>query len=129
MGQDLKQHRWENRIIIIQTPNDSVPLYRSQLSEFANSIKEFKERKIVLYEVIGDKIKMTDYLSDEPKALLIKSEPSSNLLKEHKNQFKVLLVGLDGGIKYETNDLFIKSELIKLIDAMPMRRSEIRKVH
>jgi hypothetical protein len=38
------------------------------------------------------------------------------------------LIGLDGGVKsYGKREDFSISELIKQIDSMPMRRSEIRK--
>jgi len=72
---------------------------------------------------------MTDYLSDEHKEQWLEEAPTNKKSKDSRDQFKVLLIGLDGGIKYETNNIFKKSELIRLIDAMLMRISEIRNNH
>jgi len=40
--------------------------------------------------------------------------------------FEVLLVGKDGGVKLRRDKLVIASEIIALIDTMPMRREEMK---
>lgn len=40
--------------------------------------------------------------------------------------FSVTLIGLDGGIKLETTEILKRKELYRIIDSMPMRRSEIK---
>ena len=41
-------------------------------------------------------------------------------------QFTVLLIGRDGGEKYRTHEPVTTKKLFGIIDAMPMRQSEIR---
>jgi hypothetical protein len=40
--------------------------------------------------------------------------------------FEIILIGLDGGIKLRKNDIVSREELFSIIDAMPMRRNEMR---
>jgi hypothetical protein len=44
-----------------------------------------------------------------------------------KNEFLVVLIGKDGTEKYRANKVVALNELFAIIDAMPMRRAEIRK--
>lgn len=43
-----------------------------------------------------------------------------------KNEFEVILIGLDGSIKLRQMEVLSKEDLIAIIDAMPMRKSEIK---
>ncbi|MDP5094209.1 MAG: DUF4174 domain-containing protein, partial [Polaribacter sp.] len=40
--------------------------------------------------------------------------------------FKVMLIGLDGGIKLAQSTVLSKEKLFAIIDGMPMRKREIR---
>ena len=56
----------------------------------------------------------------------------NSLIKKYKvleNQFTVLLLGKDGGEKLRTLQLLSTAKLFSIIDAMPMRRQEMRKNH
>ena len=44
------------------------------------------------------------------------------------SKFNVLLIGKDGGVKATWNRLINTNELFALIDAMPMRKSEMKKL-
>ena len=48
-----------------------------------------------------------------------------NILDQN-NDFEVILIGLDGGIKLRQDQTLLKQDLFRIIDAMPMRRNEIR---
>jgi hypothetical protein len=50
----------------------------------------------------------------------------NDILIPTKN-FEVFLIGLDGGIKIKQTKPITLEELYQKIDAMPMRRSELRK--
>jgi len=43
-----------------------------------------------------------------------------------RNPFTLILVGRDGGEKYRSNQLTTTTQLFALIDAMPMRKTEVR---
>ncbi len=62
------------------------------------------------------------------KITLVPTE--SELNKKYKAKpgaFTTILLGKDGGEKHRTTSLFLTQELFSIIDAMPMRRSEMRK--
>ena len=40
--------------------------------------------------------------------------------------FRILLIGKDGGIKYESNQYVSLIQLFELIDSMPMRQDEMQ---
>ncbi len=54
----------------------------------------------------------------------------SSLVKEYKispTTFMIVLIGKDGTEKHRTSQLLNPSELFAIIDAMPMRRADMRK--
>lgn len=56
-------------------------------------------------------------------------EKESGLYKKYKvdtAQFTVILIGKDGYEKYRTNKVLEMDQLFSIIDAMPMRRSEMK---
>lgn len=127
IGQNLNEHRWKNRILIIQASDELSDKYRDQLREFNAVDKELKERKLVVYTIVGDKYKVTSYqnkISDNSW------EATNGLfgdLLDNDYDFRVILVGLDGGIKLEKTTVLIRKELFNIIDSMPMRMNELRK--
>ena len=50
-----------------------------------------------------------------------------NKYKTIPGAFTIILVGKDGGEKHRTTTVLQPQELFSIIDAMPMRRSEMRK--
>ena len=42
-----------------------------------------------------------------------------------KEDFEVILIGLDGGIKLQRTKILTKEDLFKITDSMPMRRDEL----
>lgn len=125
-GQNLDQHRWENRILIIQTPAESLPQYLEQLSEFENSAAELKERKLILYEVIKGKYRATDFQDMQADRSWKQSNEGHKNSLNQNDTFKVILIGLDGGIKLEQGTVLKKAELLGIIDSMPMRKAELK---
>ena len=44
-----------------------------------------------------------------------------------KEDFEVILIGLDGGIKLQQTEVLKKEALFNIVDAMPMRRNELNR--
>ena len=61
MGQDLKIHIWQDRVIVIQTKDKNSLNYQKQLKELTNADKDLRERKIVLYQLENQRYKYTDF--------------------------------------------------------------------
>lgn len=123
-AQDIKKHKWENRVLLIHSNDDA--LLEKQMAILEQSKKELKERKIVIYQFNGDQYKMTDYQNpNNDEFSSISKKKYKNRLKKN-DKFKLILVGLDGGKKLKKSEPITISELIDKIDSMPMRRAEIR---
>lgn len=125
-GQNLDSHEWENRILIIKAETEASKDYQNQMKELSNSSEEFKERKLILYQIIGNKYDQFDYNHNEIKVSGEISNKLSGEILNEKNPFEIILIGLDGGIKLKRTDLIEKEELFNIIDSMPLRSSELR---
>ena len=124
-GQNLKKHKWENRILIIKTTDIKSIKYQEQLSEFKYSSEELIDRKLIFYKVTGDDFVLINHENSElNNSGKISKNLTEKILNEKEN-FEVILIGLDGGIKLRQTEILIKEDLFKIIDAMSMRRNEI----
>ena len=87
---NLKKYEWKNRIILIETPNYSNEEYKKTKDIYQEYIKEFHKRFVKIVT-----------------------------LREKDINFKIKLIGFDGKVKKEYNNLN-PSKIFKLIDSMPM---------
>lgn len=127
IGQNLNEHKWKHRILIIQASEEFSDKYQDQLKEFNNLHNELKERKLVIYTIIGDKYKVTNYHNKKSNnSWEVANEFFGDLLDKNY-AFRVILIGLDGGIKLEKTTVLTRKALFNIIDSMPMRMNELRK--
>lgn len=122
-AQNLSDHRWKNRLILILTNDTSLSEYQKQLDEFRSQEKGMGERKLIVYHITP-----TQYRA----GLGTTSDwHMSNKLylqfHEKEKDFAVLLIGLDGGVKLRQNKLLTCEKLFSAIDIMPMRQAEMRR--
>ena len=127
VGQDFSPHLWKNRVLLIESSTEISDIYEKQLNVFNDSIEGLKERKLVMYQLIGDKYKFTDFQKSDNKVTWKRNTKTRDNNLESKDTFTVTLMGLDGGIKLEQDALLTIKQLFDLIDSMPMRRLELRK--
>ncbi|MFT4855568.1 MAG: hypothetical protein ACI8YP_001060 [Algoriphagus sp.] len=108
----LSDFKWENRLIV----TFDIPL------EGFDSLttSDFKDRKLLLFAFKSENLKYSNFEGDIDQIDFLK------LSKKYPGFY--FLIGLDGGVKsYGKKEDFSISELIKQIDSMPMRQSEISK--
>lgn len=107
-------YKWENRVIIVKfSPSDSSK-YITQERIFGSDPDGFKERDLV----------MIPY----KKALELQLLPASVLNAPlTESNFRIFLRGKDGGLKFKQDEPVSKEKLYAIIDAMPMRRNEMKK--
>ena len=94
--------------IVLLFGNTSEPLLQQQLQLLQKDSSGIAERDL--------QIKIVD-----PGDLLYKTFAVSL-----RKPFTLILVGRDGGEKYRSNQLTTTTKLFALIDAMPMRKTEVR---
>ena len=120
-GQSLSDYKWKNRLVVF---TGDISEENSQIiNAYKESVKELKERKLVFLQITE---KTVSEMIPHVRRLSVNTE-SYDFLKEDHSNASVFLIGLDGGIKRATNILFKPEELFQIIDAMPMRASEIRR--
>lgn len=86
---------------------EGLPAYEKQLRLIEAGQKDLSERDVQIDRISGDTQRIKKYN-----------------LKE--GQFTVLLIGRDGGEKFRAHEPVSVKSLIDLIDAMPMRKQEMK---
>ncbi len=100
--------RWKSRPVIVLADDPADPAYKIQMTNLKSAASELKDRDIVvLSEADGSASGLRDALGNP-------------------NGFRVVLVGKDGGIKVNQDSPLGVSELFSTIDAMPMRKREMK---
>lgn len=101
--------RWKARVLVVSAPSPSHPSLIAQRRILAQDAPGLAERDIRLVEVV-----------DQKNAELREK------LKLPPGLYTVLLLGKDGGEKLRQDQPVELEALYGLIDAMPMRRREMR---
>ena len=105
-GFELSRYLWKNRIILTfadyQVHHDLIRLK----VEMKENNCEILNRDLLHF-----------HFSNDGK--------TGNHITTNDQSFRILLIGKDGGIKYESNQYVSLIQLFKLIDSMPMRQDEM----
>lgn len=113
--------RWKSRVLLVFAPADDSPALLKQRQLLRTSHSNLSERDVIIVEVIRSNANAVN----QPGIRLNGQALVKNFLAE-TDQFKVVLIGKDGGPKLERSTPLEATELFGTIDAMPMRRSEMR---
>lgn len=101
------QFQWENRLIIVFESADEA-LTSRQLKLFEGKEESLEDRDLKLFKI--------------PQG----SHPWRKRYNLTDDQFALLLVGKDGGVKRRVQEPISPDLLFQQIDQMPMRRREMR---
>lgn len=121
-AQDLSQHRWKNRLVLLLAEDLTDPELRKQQKLLKGVKPGLSDRKILVYTVTPQ------FLYTGLKEMK-KSRDNAVYHKYKKGtaSFEVILLGLDGGVKLRKKRVVKPEELFGLIDQMPMRRAQMNK--
>lgn len=108
LAQHVKEYRRKNRLIVLVTVEENNPKNNQQLKVLQENKLQLQERDIVILQRKPNSKDLTDF----------------SLEKDFEG---VLLIGKDGGIKLREPFLVSPQTIFDLVDAMPMRRAEMRK--
>jgi hypothetical protein len=116
-------YRWQKRPLLILAENESSPRLQQQLAAVEATWDRFEERDMVLIVVLAAG---PSRAGERPL-----SEDDADRLREAygitEDAFALRLVGKDGGVKRQADDVVPMEELYDLIDSMPMRQQEMRR--
>ena len=98
---------WKNRILLI-------------------NIDEYEKIKLDLIkkecQIINRKLKI---FVKKKKSFVDTKDSGNKLFLDSKFKFKVILIGIDGEIKYQSDELEDLTKYFSIIDNMPIRQTEI----
>lgn len=120
-AQCLEDLQWKNRVLIINAIDTSDQLYQKQINLFQDESEALSERKLNVFQYTYPHLRKLDFSQDEHS----KYRNAKDCRFIIKEDFHVILIGLDGGVKFRSKNLLAPDELYAKIDAMPMRRSEM----
>ncbi|MEM6515799.1 MAG: DUF4174 domain-containing protein [Bacteroidota bacterium] len=120
-SQNLKEHEWKNRVVLILKNSSKNEIFENQLTVLKLNKDGLRERKIIVYSIEPTKYQRgTD--PDENEFFSTKLYQKFN---EQNKDFKIVLIGLDGFVKLEQSEFLPIETLFAKIDTMPVRRNEL----
>lgn len=112
----LADHAWHDRVLLVFAANDAAPPLAVQRAHIDQSQHDFADRDLRAILVVGNTVTgSTDNAIDLRQRFHV--SPSA---------FRVLLIGKDGAVKLDSSEPVVSNEVNATIDAMPMRREELR---
>ena len=119
---NLKNFEWKNRVLIIGGDSSK---FKSQLDQINLESNEFTDRDLVIILIEEDNSRIS---YDGLKTIkTIDYDSTLNLRNKYNfKEFKLILIGKDGGEKYNSKKLVSINVIYELIDGMPMRKQEIK---
>ena len=106
-GIELNQYLWKNRIILTFADDQDHPDLIRLKAEMKENECEILNRYLLHF-----------HFSNDGK--------TGNYITTNDQSFRILLIGKDGGIKYESNQYVSLIQLLEWIDSMPMRQDEMQ---
>ena len=107
----LASYRWRSRVLVLAGPDAGDPRVRAQREAVAAARDGFAERDLVLVEALGP----------DARAASLRRR-----LGLPEGAFRAVLVGKDGEAKITAAEPIPSARLFETVDAMPMRRDEMR---
>jgi hypothetical protein len=119
---NLSSQKWQNRVLLVFAPSVGHRDYQQQMRLFQQHNSGFADRDLVLVQVLAtDKSYANGQLIDESSVANLRSRFGVN-----KDDFRVILLGKDGGVKRQDATPVQATAIFKQIDAMPMRQQEMQ---
>ena len=105
-GFELSRYLWKNRIILTFAEDEHHPHLIKLKAQLKKNDCEILNRDLLHFHFSND-------------------HKIGNITTKNDQSFRILLIGKDGGIKYESKRSVSLIQLFELIDSMPMRQNEM----
>ena len=119
----LDDFRWQYRILLVFAPDPEDVDYVKVMDRVRQTKRDFDDRDMLMVEVVGVTVRVADSLDVSPPA----AEQLRVGFSVSVDDFQVLLIGKDGGVKARSGSPHVLPEIYALIDTMPMRRLEMKR--
>ncbi|MEM1046756.1 MAG: DUF4174 domain-containing protein [Pseudomonadota bacterium] len=117
----LSEQAWQNRPLVVSAPSGQSAELARQTALLEPHLDALRERDMVVVAIIGQTVRS---LVGGP--VTANAKTLRRHLRLDADAFQVVLVGKDTGVKLRSDEPVSASDLFSLIDAMPMRRQEMR---
>lgn len=117
MMQSLDSYQWKNRLLLVFAPSENNAEYQQQMQLFQGQKANFAERNLLIIELLTEGSSSVD----AQEATKIRER-----FKVNPKEFRIVLVGKDGTAKRREQSPVSPQSIFETIDAMPMRRQEMR---
>jgi hypothetical protein len=118
---DLSEYHWKNRLILLFSSQADNPLYQQQTDLLRADQPGLDERDLLIFSVLSDRV-----VSETATVGVERATKLRERYRVDENSFVFILIGKDGSEKMRSDTLVTRNELYALVDAMPMRREEMR---
>ena len=119
---DLREVEWKNRVVLVFAPDNEKAELSRQREILKSASCGIGDREIVtIVAVFGERL-----LVDGRPLKRTAGDTLRDRYGVRTDDFRVLLIGKDGGVKLRREESVSAEELFSRIDAMPMRRNEMR---
>ena len=119
---DLTQFQWKNRLLFLFAEDANDPFFKNIQSQIMAQKAEVDDRDLIVFEVPAQgPARMNTNTLDRKEADSIR-----NHFAIPSDEYSLILVGKDGGIKRKSKDRVDLSDVFELIDSMPMRQREMQ---
>ena len=118
----LDSLKWEHRVLVLFSAHSGEEEYQSQIGEFEGHAAGFDDRDLVLFSIFDDECSRFDgdvLTNASARSVHEQIAPESD-------GFSIYLIGKDGGVKLEQQQILSTKKLFSTIDRMPMRQREMR---
>jgi hypothetical protein len=113
-GED--RHRWKDRVVVIHGTSEEDEQVAAQIRLLEDDKEAMEDLKLVIHIATISEIR---YHCNDEVVVATREKPIAS-------PFKVELYGLDGGLKFSSDELVSISRFYEIINSMPMRKSELK---
>ena len=120
---ELEDFVWKNRIVLIFANSSSTEPLTNQINHLLEDRSGLLDRQLLVFSISKDEA-VKEFVHGE--RFYADDELRRKYYKNGEG-YHLVLIGKDGGVKYQTGSFLSREKLYGTIDAMPMRRAEMRR--
>ncbi|MCR9072576.1 MAG: DUF4174 domain-containing protein [Alphaproteobacteria bacterium] len=117
----LDKYRWERRLVLLFAPLKLHPHLVVQRGWLKDVSQGLSDRDMTVVEVVNNSVSVDGRPTLEINGEALRREFGPSIV-----EFGILLIGKDGGVKLRSDEPQTADRLFEIVDAMPMRRQEMR---
>jgi hypothetical protein len=122
-SQRMKDHSWTNRVLLILSSDPDATVVKSQIKELHENPEGIEDRKLIIYYITNNDTVSSSLPGGK---IWTVDQEVYNRHSNSLNGFYVVWVGLDGTVKLKQSTVLKTKSLFSIIDAMPMRKNELK---